>query len=248
MSFLSKLGGGLKAAAGIGASFIPGVGPTASKVLGKIGSAGDALGAIGATTSGAAKGSAQQRLAEGSQAVDYARLAQDAARDRFASNLAGSNAQFGAGLQGANFQQDERGAQQKRAIMSQLLGNTQDFKATPGNPAIAAAMGTSTGGARPSNLTTNSGALQALLAQPAISAPTYSAPTPYQAPAVPGMPTQGIGEKILGGVGLGSSILAALGQVPTSHAQPAPPPQEAFLNPDLLDPRQPRNPYAGVRF
>lgn len=242
-------GGGVKGAllgAGLGA--IPGIGGAGSaakgaasvtgssagnilKTIGKAVAANpEVIGGIASTAAGAAKGQAQQRIVEGGQTLDYAQLAQQAARDKYGSDLAGanakfgadlagSNAQFGAGMQGAQFSREGQDRQRKSAILSQLLNNTQDFKATPGNPAIAKAMGTSTGGARPSNLTTNRDALMAQLAQPEIAAPEYSgpapfaAPTPYDAPGLPTAPKAGVLENVLGGVGLGGSFLDALGKI-----------------------------------
>ena len=260
MSWLSKLGNilsiagpiaaipftGGASALGLGAGAAGSAAGIGSKILSGIGKAAPVLGAIGTVASNAAKGSADQRVTEGNQALNYAQLEQQAARDKatfdrsaandkFGSDLALSNAQFGSGMQGAQFNREGQDRARHSQVLSQLLNNTQDFKATPGNPAIAKAMGSSTGGARPSNLTTNRGALMAQLAQPQIDAPTYAgpaayqAPTPYNAPAVPIAPKAGIGEKILGGIGLGGSFLGTLpkygtpGQQIGTAAPPTPP-------------------------
>lgn len=285
MSVLSKLGKilsiagpiaaipftGGASALGLGASGSAAAGGAmgiGGKILGGLGKAAPALGAIGGVAAGAAKGSANQRVLEGNQGLDYAQLQQQAARDKYSSDLSGANAQFGAGLQGAQFASGQQDRARKAAALQSLLSGMQDFKATPGNPAIAAAMGTSTGGARPSALTGNSAALMQLLGQAGPSAPTYTAPTPYAAPPVPKPPTAGFGEKALGGIGLGGSILGALGGL----FQPKPPgndmagtvyngvpelpwtlpgqpdPQNAYANPDELDPTKQRDPFAGVRF
>lgn len=181
------------------------------KILSGLGKAAPALGALGGVAAGAAKGSANQRIAEGNQGLDYQQLLQGAARDKFSADLAGSNAQFGSGLQSAQFASGQQDRERKAAALQSLLGGMQDFKATPGNPAIAAAMGTSTGGARPSALTGNKDLLMQLLSQAGPQAPTYQAPTPYQAPPMTPLPKAGAGENILGGLGLGGSILGTIG-------------------------------------
>lgn len=217
------LGAGASAAAG-GAMGVGG------KILSGLGKVAPALGAIGGVAAGAAQGSANQRFAEGNQQLGYAQLGQQAARDKYSSDLAGSNAQFGAGMQGAQFASGQQDRERKAAMLSSLLGGMQDFKATPGNPAIAAAMGHSVGGALPSALTGNKDALMAMLAQSGPQAPTYTPPMPYQAPVLPTIPTQGGAEKVLGGVGLGTSILGALGPL----YQPKPKQQTGIYNPSNL--------------
>ena len=237
MSFLSKLGkiaafagpiAAMPFTGGLSAGLLGAAGGIGSKVLSGIGQGSNVLGAIGNVAGGAAKGSADQRMNEGQLALGYGNQALTGARDQFGANLSGeqarfgadlsgANSAFGAGMQGAQFNREGQGREQRQAILSSLLGGMQDYKATPGNPRIAAAMGTSTGGARPSALTGNKDALMALLAQPQIAAPAYNAPsafqspTPYQAPTLPGMPQAGGLEKGLGGVGLATSILGALG-------------------------------------
>jgi hypothetical protein len=218
MGWLSTLG---KIGAGVAAPFTGGLSTLAIPAI-------DALGSLGKVAGGAAKGSADQRMNEGQIALGYGNQALTGARDQYGANLAGSqaqfnadlagsNAQFGAGMQGAQFGREGQDRERKAAILSSLLGGMQDLKHTPGNPKIAAAMGSSTGGARPSALTGNKEALMALLAQPQIQAPSYTAPqpfqapTPYQMPTLPGMPEAGGMENALGGIGLGSSILGALG-------------------------------------
>ena len=143
---------------------------------------------------GAARGSADQRLRESQGLIQQQGL-----------NQRGAEAQFSAGMQGANFQREGQDRERRQQVLMQLLNNTQDQNITPGNPAIAGRMPTVTGGARPSNLTTNREALMALLQQPQIGAPTY------QPPPMLKLPQAGAGENILGGIGLGSSILGALG-------------------------------------
>lgn len=237
MSFLSILGNIGKGLIGLGG------GTNAGKVADAV---MDRLGGLGKTAGDLASGSADQRLNElmaalavGNQGLTAARDRHDAdlsgeqarfgadlsgAQSKFNADLAGSNAQFGAGMQGAQFDREGQGREQKQQALMTLLGNTKDLKLTPGNPAIAAAMGSREGGARPSNLTTNNAGLLEALGKGQISAPTYSAPeafkapepfrapAPYQAPELPEMSDPGVLEKILGGVGVGGSILSAIGK------------------------------------
>jgi hypothetical protein len=213
MSFWSKLGKGL-AIGGAGLGTVLTAGAASPALLGALGmgglsagtagalgaglgAAGSIAGSLGSVASGAAKGSADQRLRETDPLIRQQQLLQQGARD-----------QFTAGLQGAQFQREGQDRERKQAVLATLLQGTQDQKITPGNPAIASRMPTVTGGARPSNLTGNPEQLQALLAllgTPQIQSPQYQAPAPLQ------LPKAGTGEKVLGGVGLGSSILSALG-------------------------------------
>jgi hypothetical protein len=197
--------GALGAAAGVG-----------GKIAGAIGNNSKAIGDIGAVASGAAKGSADQRLREADPLLREQQLLQQGARD-----------QFSAGLQGADFDRAGQDRQRKQQILMSLLNNTQDQSITPGNPAIAGRMPQVTGGARPSNLTGNREALMALLQAPQIQAPQYQAPAPFS------LPKAGFGEKALGGVGLGGSILGALGPLLGSLGKPQTP-QLTNVN-DILD-------------
>jgi len=179
MGFLSTLG---QIGAGIAAPFTGGASLAAIP----------ALGALGSVASGAAKGSADQRLREGDQTLGYNRLLQQQAGDTFTAG---------------NITQDR---ERKAALLQALLSGLQDFQVTPGNPAIASAMGQRTGGLRPSALTANSDILMQLLGQPS---PRYAPPDLAK------QPTAGWGEKLLGGIGLGGSLLGALGGLkpPTSR-------------------------------
>lgn len=165
-------------------------------ILGTIGKFAGPLASLGSVLGGAAKGSADQRYRESDALTRQQQLAQQGARD-----------QFSAGLQGSQFQREGQDRARRQQVLMALLNNTQDANIQPGNPAIAARMGTSTGGARPSNLTTNREALMALLQQPQVTAPTYTPPPMLT------LPKAGVGENILGGIGLGSSILGALGSL-----------------------------------
>lgn len=210
MSFWSKLGKGL-AIGGAGLGTVLTAGAASPALLGALGmgglssglagglgaglgAAGKIAGSLGSVASGAAKGSADQRLREADPQLRQQQLLQQGARDTFT-----------AGLQGAQFDREGQDRARKQQILMTLLGNTKDQSITPGNPAIAGRMPTVSGGARPSNLTNNSDALMQLLMQPQTQAPQYQAPPSFQLPQAGGL------EKTLGGVGLGSSILAALG-------------------------------------
>jgi hypothetical protein len=195
MGFWSTLGKIALPAAGIAAAPFTG-GSSLLATLGGIASkAAPIAGAIGSVASGAAKGSSDQRLLEGQLALQRGQLEQGAARD-----------QFSAGMQGANFAREGQDRERKQQILSSLLGGMSDLSLTPGNPKIAAAMGQRSGGARPSALTGNKEALMALLGQPQVEAPQFNPA------ALPEMSESGALEKILGGVGLGGSILGALGK------------------------------------
>lgn len=178
-------GGGAAAAGGAGA---------AGGILGAIGRFGGPLANLGSVLSGAAAGSQNQRQQESQGQLSEQSLALQGARD-----------QFSGGLQSAQFQREGQDRERRQHVLMSLLNNTQDSNITPGNPAIAARMPTMTGGARPSNLTTNRESLMALLGQPQVQGPSYQAPPRLQ------LPRAGAGENILGGLGLGASILGALG-------------------------------------
>jgi hypothetical protein len=182
-----------------------------------LGAASKVAGSLGSVASGAAKGSADQRLREADPLLRQQQLLQQQSRDTFT-----------AGLQGAQFNREGQDRQRKAAILAQLLNNTQDSNITPGNPNIASRMPQVSGGARPSNLTNNREALMALLMQPEAQAPTYQAPPNFA------LPQAGKGEQILGGVGLGSSILTALGPLLGQLSGGGASPQVGNVN-DILD-------------
>jgi hypothetical protein len=200
-------GGGGGAAAGGGMGILG----TLGKVGGWLGKNAGSLGDVGSVLGGQAKGAADQRMQEGQYDLQRAGLGGQQARDQFASDLALSNAQFGSGMQSAQFGREGMDRQRKAALLTSLLNGLQDANITPGNPAIAARMGQSTGGLRPSAVTGNKEALLALLSAPEIAAPTYQAPTPYRAPGLPEAQEAGGLENILGGAGMATSILGALG-------------------------------------
>jgi hypothetical protein len=185
MSFLGVLGNIGKGLLGLG-----GGGASPDKIADSV------LSKLGAVSGGAAQGSAGQRKTENDYILQQQRLLQTGARD-----------QFDTGMRAAEFQRDGQDRERRQAVLQALLQGTQDQSITPGNPAIAGRMPTVTGGARPSNLTGNPQQLQALLSMlsaPQTQAPQYQAPAPFQ------LQKAGAGEKILGGVGIGTSILGAL--------------------------------------
>lgn len=279
--------------------------PAMGAVGNAIGKAAPVAGAIGSVASGAANGAAERRLAEGNQALGYADASLRGASDKATQDRANAQAQYDAAMRSAEFSRDNaktsfdasmRGAEFNRtgqdrarsnALRAQTLGNLQDVNISGMNPKIAARTPTISGGLRPSVLTNNNSALMAQLQQPEINAPTfempggelpsYLAPSPYVAPNIPTAPKAGMGENILGGIGLGGSILGAIGSVANgfgggeakNHTMPVPQQaqapsldwmptspqllpideqQDAWMNPDLLDPTQQKDPYAGVRF
>jgi hypothetical protein len=173
--------------------------------LGKGSDALDAAGRVGDRLTGAAQGSADQRMSESDMLLRLGLLRQQQSNDQFSNQL-----------RGAEFNRGEQDRQRKSAILQSLLNNTQDQSITPGNPLIAQRMPQVSGGARPSNVTSNRDALMALLGQPGPEAPTYTPPPSME------LPEGGWVEDTLGGAGLTLNILGALGRRPTAQvgAQP----------------------------
>lgn len=212
MGFLSALGSIGKIGAGIAAPFTGGLSALAIPAI-------DAIGAIGKTASGAAKGSADQRANDAQMQALFHQLALQSARDQANFSQQGARDQYASQLQGAQFGANEQQRGTKNQILAQLLGGVQDATMT-GMPSRIPKMEIQ-GGLRPSALGGNREALMALLQQPTMQAPTFTPGAGYQAPPTPQAPTAGIGEKVLGGVGLGGSILGALGGLlkPKLHGQ-----------------------------
>lgn len=297
MGFWSTLGKGLKLGASVGTSFIPGVGPVASKALDKIGTAGDVLSNIGRTTSGAATGALDQRLAEAQlnqgsdrNAMDRARLAESQGMDRASLGVNQNTSRDAQALQRAQMGIDAPMARTKQAAFGDALHNVQDvnFNFQPKTGSLPNF--NITGGLRPSLFGANARNAGSELSRQALLAlmtksDVPSASSAIDMPAAGALPTlqgpthSGALEKTLGGVGLGSSILGGLGQalknrpamptmadMPTAGAPQLSPgdvaygrgqspqllpqdPQQAYVDPNLLDPtRQQKNPYGGVRF
>jgi hypothetical protein len=163
-------------------------GDIASKVAEKLGGVGQVMG-------NAAQGAADQRLQEQFAHLQNQGLQQVAARD-----------QFDAGLGGAKFASDERSLADQRGMKAALLSNLQDVNISGMNPKIQGRMPQISGGLRPSALTGGGQreALMAMLQQPGQPAPTFQGPSPLQ------LQGQSTGEKVMGGIGLGTSILGAL--------------------------------------
>lgn len=164
--------------------FIPGVGPALS----------GALGAIGSVAGGAAQGAAEGRRAD-SAAMTQAQLA----------NLVGSRDAFSAALAGQQFNSSEQDRAYRRMVLQNLLGGVQDASISRPAGSTIPTFGIS-GGLRPSALGDRSN-LIAELGKATMTAPEYAGPKPLE------LPKPGLGEKILGGVGLGGSILGALGSL-----------------------------------
>jgi hypothetical protein len=90
-------------------------------------------------------------------------------------------------------------------MLVSLLGGMQDYQVTPGNPRVAAAMGTNSGGMRPSALSGRPDLMTLLgkLGTP-IAPPTYQGPPPLNLPQASGF------ERGMDYAGLAASILGAL--------------------------------------
>lgn len=185
MGLLSALG---KIGAGIAAPFTGGMSLAAIP----------AIDAIGQVAGGAAKGSADRRMQENQMRLLQQQLAQSGARDQFDADL--KSKQF-------DVSEQERVARNHR--LAALMQGLQDVSITPGNPNIAARMPQITGGLRPSALL-GGGRKEALIAEllgPGNSAPVFQ-PAPQAA-----FQGGGLGENLLGGFGLGGSLLTALGRI-----------------------------------
>jgi len=161
----------------------------------------DTIGRVGGVLSGAARGSADQRMDEADRLLRMQQLQQALAGDRYAAEQ-----------RGAEFTATERERRQRNALKAAMLAGAQDAVITPGNPAIAARMPTITGGLRPSMLSQDRrDMLIQLLERPEV------APATYQPPPTVELPTQGPAERILGGIGIGASVLGAVPRRQTSR-------------------------------
>lgn len=120
--------------------------------------------------------------------------------DQRISEVPGQIGAYRANLEGQQFNADEQDRGYRRAALSSLLGNVQDASiGRPENSTIPTF--NVSGGLRPSAITGGGGreALMALLSQPGFHADAME------------LPKAGLGEKIMGGIGLGANILGALG-------------------------------------
>lgn len=216
MGFLSTLGKIGAVAAPIAA--IPFTGGMSMAALpGIIGGAGGALSALGSVAGGAAKGSAEQRRDDGNMSLLFQQLAQQAARDQANFGQQGARDVYQSQIEGAKFGASEQQRGMKNQLLAQLMGNMQDAKLTGGSGRIPNME--ITGGLRPSALGADKSALMAALSQPTMQAPTFTPGPGYQAPPMPELPQAGGLEKWLGGIGLGGSILGAIGQVVRKQPQ-----------------------------
>ena len=231
MSFWNGLKNTLKVAAPIAAGFIPGVGPIASAGLGALlnnsGPAGD-VGRVAGDTAGALR---DERMVEDTakrnrDALALQRSQMDIGQNqtRDAQNLSRANFTEGATMDRANLGITAPMARTKQAAYGDALKNVQDvninFDAKTGKlPSFGIS-----GGLRPSMFGENARAAGGELSRQALMALMTKSD-------IPGMPTlpdqqalselpelstpQGSSalEKITGGVGLGGSILGALGPI-----------------------------------
>lgn len=227
MGFWSKLGKGLAiGGAGLGTALSFGAGAPVlgatlgaagglgGKISGALSSAGGALSGVGRAASGGAGAMEDTRLAEANLANTRDRNALQMAAEQIQQNTSRDQQ----GLDRAKFGLDAPLTQTKQAAYGDALANVQDvnidFQPKSGS---LPQMGV-TGGIRPSMFGPTSRAAGADLARTALAnklagntgLPEMSAPVgmPTLSP-----PTQaGALEKTLGGVGLGGSILGALGE------------------------------------
>ena len=184
---------------GMGSSVLPGMGLAAGStgIMGALGKYGPMLGRLGEVASGAAKGRADGRMAEG----DY-NLRRDALEGRNAS---------------ANVDADS--TRIKQAILLSLLGGSQDAQVTP--PAhIASHMPQLSGGVKPSAIQGREQIVQA--ARQRILDSLFSG---QHMPGLTDAP-QGNGlDSILSMLGLGTGLLGAV-RGPQQSPTPAPPAQQ----------------------
>jgi len=127
-------------------------------------------------------------------------------------------------LMGQQFNANEQDRGFKRQMLQSLLGGVQD--AQIGRPeGSTIPQFNITGGLRPSALDGSRESLMASLGQP-----TMTAPKPLE------LPEAGLMEKILGGVGLGGSLLGAIGQGMGQRGPGTPPfvpPQQGLTDPNI---------------
>lgn len=128
---------------------IPGVDVNDPNLLQKI---LDIIGSKGGQTVTSAVGAALQSYGAGKQAdADRAatanQFAANMAEREYENDQADQRARSTAALDASPLGQDQNFAQ-KQAITRAILGNTRNVQLTPGDPRVAAAMGTSTGGVR----------------------------------------------------------------------------------------------------
>lgn len=231
MGFWSGLGNVLKVGAPLAASFIPGVGPMASKILSGIGAGGEVLSNIGRVSGDAAQGVVDQRNVQNQQqpAYDRNKLERAALLERMGMD----RAQMGITAPDARTSQVVRG---------DTLQNIQDFKTSVDRSGARPAY-SSTGGLRPSVLGPASREAGGELSRQALMALMTKSDVPAMTdvPEMSDPKGSGVLEKTLGGVGLGGSILGGIGEYLKNrqkHTAPAPTaPVSGIVNRDLLRPR-----------
>lgn len=216
-SFWSKLGKIAKVAAPIGASFIPGVGPAMTAVragVGALGSVADVAGDVGRVAGDAAGALRTERFDEDAArrqrdyiAQNRARLKMDQGQTRDAQAL--ERAKFGVAAP------QERA---KQAAYGDALKNVQDVNIDFQPQTGPATKFNVTGGLRPSMFGETSREAGGELGRQALLALMTGSDTPETSPLVdiPDVSEpkgSGVLEKVTGGVGLGGSILDALGPI-----------------------------------
>lgn len=246
-----------------GTSLLGTLGGLGGTVANGINAAMPALGALGQVASGASQGMAQGRQAEANIALQQQQLrnqtASDAAADAFRrSQLQNQDAHGRAGF-GLAQQQFRTGLPEtyaRQAMKGGLQANLQDVNIQkPAGSTIPSF--NITGGLRPSAMGPEARAAGQEMARkalemqlaggpPELSIPELSMGQGYQAPTEMAMPQSGWAEKLLGGVGIGGSVLGALGSIgrqgdPADQITPtrnrlATPPQLTWMpkSPDLM--------------
>ena len=243
MGFLSKIGKGLSIAAPLVAAPFTGGLSLAALAPALAGVAGNALSGVGQVAGGAAQGAQQGRQFDTQSALTQQQLANQAAQDRERALMDRDRA----GMDRAKFGVDAAGARGRQALAGSLMQGLQDVNI--GRPAGSTIPTFNVqGGLRPSAMGDGGreagGNLlrQALMAQMNGEA-LPEAPGAYEGAAQIPMPQAGMGEKLLGGLGLGGSLLGALGGAFNRPQAPRTPPIMSEQPNPLIFSKQP---YKGL--
>lgn len=246
MGFMSALGNALKMGGKIGASFIPGVGPVASKVLDGISMGGDVLSNMGRVSGDAAKGVQDTRLLENqiAQGGDRNKLTRsgqqiDQTQGHDAQALQRAALLEKMGMDRAQMGIDAPMARTKQAAYGDALKNVQDVNIDFQGQTGPMSKFNVTGGIRPSMFGQNARdaggelgrqALMALMSKSDVPAMTdVPEPSPLvEMPELSQPQGSGVLEKVLGGVGLGGSILGGIGDALKK--------QPPVMNSGMIDP------------
>lgn len=181
-----------------------------SGLLGMMPVVGPLLSGLGQVAGGAAKGSSDQRMSENQQMLGH-----DALQNQQYGTQ--QNAQMQAGgldLQRQGFSEDARGNRAKQALIASILQNFQ-----PGHVGVSGVKDANlTGGVLASLGNAGSQASLAQLYKDALSAQMtpdhFSGGEILHPPTLSQPKGSGVLEKVLGGVGLGGSLLGALSKNP----------------------------------